>query len=88
MWLNRQRWADHAAVAALAELAGGDISVEHAVQMFAKLGHWSRHAGPAPGMLGCRASPELLAQYGLGTDGRKLNSRGSEPRRAEAALSA
>jgi len=58
------RWADHAAVAALAELAADDISIEHAVQMFAKLGHWSRHAGPAPGMLGCRASPELPAQAG------------------------
>jgi hypothetical protein len=36
-WLNQQRWGDHAAVAWPAELAGGDISSEHAVQTFAKL---------------------------------------------------
>ncbi len=40
------------------------------------------------GTLGCRASPELLPQYGLGTDGRKFQSRGLEPGRAEAAVSA
>jgi hypothetical protein len=31
--------------------------------MFAKFGRWSRHAGPEPGMTGCRASPELLVRY-------------------------
>ena len=76
-WLNLQRWSDHAAVAALAELAGPEIQIEQAVQMFAKFGKWSRHAGPEPGMLGCRASPELLGKYGLGPDGRKLD--GSHP---------
>jgi hypothetical protein len=70
-WLNQQRWADHAAVAALAELAGPEIQIEAAVQMF-KIGRWSRHAGPEPGMTGCRARPELLAKYGLDPDGRKL----------------
>ena len=54
----------------------------------ARLGHWSRHAGPAPGMLGCRASPELLAQSGLGTDAKKLNSRGVGTEKAEAAACA
>jgi hypothetical protein len=54
------------------ELAGGEIPIEQAVKMFARIGKWSRHAGPEPGMLGCRASPELLAQHGLGPDGRKL----------------
>lgn len=39
--------------------------IEQAVQMFAKMGHWSRRAEPEPGMVGCRASPELLALYGL-----------------------
>jgi hypothetical protein len=74
-WLNQQRWADHAAVAALVELATPEIQIEAAVQMFAKIGRWSRHAGPEPGMNGCRASPELLAQYGLSPDGRKLESQ-------------
>jgi hypothetical protein len=50
----------------------GDVQIEQAVRMFAKLGHWSRHAGPAPEMTGCRASPELFARYGLSADGRKL----------------
>ena len=71
-WLNQQRWSDHAAVAALIELAGGQVPIEQAVQMFATFGKWSRHAGPEPGMTGCRASPELLAKYGIGPDGRKL----------------
>jgi hypothetical protein len=69
---NQQRWSDHAAVAALAELASPEIQIEAAVQMFVRLGRWSRHAGPEPGMIGCRASPELLAQYGVAPDGRKL----------------
>jgi uncharacterized protein YdaU (DUF1376 family) len=71
-WLNQQRWADHAAVAMLADMAGAELPIEKAVQMFAKIGHWSRYAGPAPGDIGCKASPELLAQYGIAPDGRKL----------------
>jgi hypothetical protein len=52
------------AVAAFVELAGGEIPIEQAAQMFAKFGKWSRHPGPEPGLLGFRASPELLAKYG------------------------
>lgn len=71
-WLNQQRWSDHAAVSALADLSGAEFPMETAVQMFAKIGYWSRHAGPSPGDPGCRASPELLAQYGLDPYGRKF----------------
>jgi hypothetical protein len=71
-WLNQQRWADHAAVAFLVEQAGHEFPIEQAVKMFTKLGRWSRHAGPEPGQVGCRASAELLAKHGLDPDGRKL----------------
>lgn len=47
-------------------------ALEQAVKHFAKTGHWSRHAGPEPGLTGCRASAELLAKHGLGDDGQKL----------------
>ncbi len=46
------------------------LKIEDAVRMFATTRHWSRHAGPAPGLTGCRAPPALLAQYGLLPDGR------------------
>ena len=71
-WLNQQRWADHAAAAFMVDQAGGDLPIELAVSMFAKIGRWSRHAGPEPGQVGCRASAELLATYGIGPDGRKV----------------
>lgn len=76
-WLGEQRWSDHAATAAL-QLLGGEAAqfpIEDAVKMFAKGGYWSRHAGPAPGLSGCKASAELLAQYGLLPDGRKMPPR-------------
>lgn len=44
--------------------------IEDAVKMFARTRHWSRHAGPAPGLAGCRAPAALLAQFGLLPDGR------------------
>jgi hypothetical protein len=72
-WLSQQRWSDHAAVAA--PQAMGDppqIDLEKIVALYARSGVWSRHAGPEPGLTGCRASPELLAKHGLGPDGRKL----------------
>jgi hypothetical protein len=72
-WLNEQRWADHAAVAALQAM--GDppqLDWEKIVGFYARSGFWSRHAGPEPGLTGCRAPPELLAKHGLGPDGRKL----------------
>lgn len=72
-WLNQQRWNDHAAVAsASASPADEAAQLEDAVRMFARAGRWSRWAGPEPGMMGCRASAELLARHGLGLDGRKL----------------
>jgi hypothetical protein len=46
------------------------LKIEDAVRMFATTRHWSRYAGPAPGLAGCRAPPSLLAQYGLLPDGR------------------
>jgi hypothetical protein len=49
-----------------------EIQIEDAVKSFARFRHWSRHAGPEPGMLGCKASPDLLAKYRLGPDDRKL----------------
>lgn len=73
-WLNQQRWSDHAAIAAMAEMAGGEMPVEDAVKMYAQIGFWSRHAGPSPGQNGCRASPELLAEYGLDAIGRKIET--------------
>lgn len=73
-WLNQQRWADHAAIAFLAEQASVELHIEKAVQMFAKMGFWSKHAGPEPGQSGCKASPELLAKYGIRADGRKLQT--------------
>jgi hypothetical protein len=70
-WLSQQRWADHAAVAAV-EVSTPALAIEDAVKMFAKTRHWSKYAGPEPGMTGCRASPELLARYGLAEDGRMI----------------
>lgn len=75
-WLNQQRWSDHAAVFALQTIGGEaahEMAIEDAVRMFARNGFWSRHAGPAPGLTGCRASAELLAKHGLTIDGRRLD---------------
>jgi hypothetical protein len=70
-WLSQQRWSDHAAIAFLTQDdCGKEFKIEEAVKMFAKNRHWSRFAGPEPGMSGCRASPELLAEFGLKPDGR------------------
>jgi hypothetical protein len=71
-WLNQQRWSDHAEVAGLLNPTTPEMQIEAAVAMYAKLGRWSRFAGPAPGDTGCRASPELLAKHGLMIDGRKI----------------
>jgi hypothetical protein len=68
-FLAQQRFADGVAPAA-AEPASLDIA--EAVKLFARTGHWSRFAGPAPGLAGCRAPPELLARHGLAPDGRAL----------------
>lgn len=71
-WLNGHRWSDHAAVAALQKLGGGEFPIEEAVKMFARNGHWSRHA-PVSDV--SQAPPELLAKYGLLPDGRKMPPR-------------
>jgi hypothetical protein len=68
-WLNEQRWADHAVVAFGSEIRSGKFSIEQAVQVFAKTGHWSRHA-PVSDV--SQAPAELLAKFGLTPDGRKL----------------
>jgi hypothetical protein len=68
-WLNEQRWADHAAIAFVADSESGEFSIEQAIQVFAKTGHWSRHA-PVSDV--SQAPAELLAKFGLMPDGRKL----------------
>jgi hypothetical protein len=75
-WLNERRWSDHAAVAFLVADRDPAVLVEDAVKMWVRLGRWSRFAGPEPGMLGCRASAELLAKYGLDPHGRKIDRSG------------
>lgn len=75
-WLNQQRWSDHAAVAFLVADADPGAQIEAAVKMFARLGRWSRFAGPEPGQTGCRASAELFAKYGMDPDGRKIDRSG------------
>jgi hypothetical protein len=42
--------------------------------MFTKVSNWSRYVGPEPGMTGCRASPELLAEYRIAPDGPKIRA--------------
>lgn len=73
-WLNQNRWSDHAAVAFLMAEADPAVQIEAAVKMYAKQRFWSKHAGPEPGQMGCRASAELLAKYGLQIDGRKIET--------------
>jgi hypothetical protein len=57
---------------ALSHAPAPQLAIEDAVKMFAGTRVWSRHAGPEPGLAGCRASPELLARYGLLPDGRAM----------------
>src|SRR5690348_18186972 len=67
---NEQRWAHHAAVAFISDPQnGGEFSIEQAVQVFAKTGHWSRHA-PVSDV--SQAPPDVLAKFGLTPEGRKL----------------
>lgn len=71
-WLNQKRWSDHAAVAFMVAEQDPEKQLEAAVSMWARMGRWSRYAGPEPGVVGCRASAELLAKHGLGVDGLRL----------------
>jgi uncharacterized protein YdaU (DUF1376 family) len=69
-WLNQARWSDHAAVAMLAAMAQETPearlkALESVVAFYARTGVWSRHAGPGPGQIGCRAPAELLAKHGI-----------------------
>lgn len=47
------------------ERAAVPVDWDAAIAMFARSGHWSRHAGPEPGMGGCRAPRDLLAKHGI-----------------------
>lgn len=49
-----------------------ELPIEQAVKFYAKTRKWSRHAGPEPGLTGCRAPPEMLEKYGLLPDGRPV----------------
>ena len=70
-FLAQRRFADEA-VAPSPE-APAELDIAEAVKLFSRTGHWSRFAGPAPGLAGCRAPPDLLARHGLAPDGRPLN---------------
>ncbi|MDR3468823.1 MAG: hypothetical protein P4M07_23075 [Xanthobacteraceae bacterium] len=69
-FLAQHRFADEAA--APPSEAPAELDVAEAVKLYARTGHWSRFAGPAPGLAGCRAPPDLLARHGLAPDGRPL----------------
>jgi len=73
-WLNRECWNDELPVAQVTIGTTDQMEIEAAVKMFARIGIWSRYAGPEPGLTGCRASPDLLAKYGFRADGRKLDA--------------
>lgn len=70
-WLNKECWNDEHPTGVLSPGTSDQMEIEQAVKMFAKIGVWSRYAGPEPGLTGCRASTELLSKYGLAPDGRR-----------------
>lgn len=75
-FLNQERWADQpAGSAASLGASSPEINIEDVVKFYATSGIWSRFAGPAPGLQGCRAPPELLARYGIASDGRRLETQ-------------
>ena len=56
------------------------LTIEQAVEQWARFGRWSRHAPCSePGTPGCTAPPELLAKHGIGPDGRKLPELAPRP---------
>jgi len=77
-YLAQARFADEAAPESA---PARELDIAEAVKLFARTGHWSRFAGPAPGLAGCRASAELLARFELAPDGRRLTS--TSPQREE-----
>lgn len=59
------------------ERAAAPIDWDAVISMFARGGHWSRYAGPEPGMGGCRAPPDLLAKHGIdAATGHKIKKAG------------
>lgn len=69
-WVRRSlEYAPRAAPQAVSHIPIERMTIEEAVQMFAKHGHWSRRA-PVSDI--CQAPPELLAKYGMLPDGRKI----------------
>lgn len=68
-YLGQARFADEAAPE---QAPARELDIAEAVKLYARTGHWSRFAGPAPGLNGCRAAPDLLARFGLSPDGRRL----------------
>lgn len=67
-WLSQQRWSDHAAVSFVGDIPQ-KMTMEQAIEQFAKLGSWSRHA-PINDI--SQAPAELLAKHGLLPDGRRV----------------
>lgn len=62
-WLNQSLWTDYGAPSAASAADGvgqEDQSFWAAVeQAYRNIGIWSRHAGPKPGVQGCRAPPDV-----------------------------
>lgn len=59
------------------ERAAAVIDWDSTVKMFARQGVWSRHAGPEPGMTGCRAPADVLAKYEIDpATGTKIRKAG------------
>ncbi|NGX96065.1 MAG: hypothetical protein G4V63_12830 [Candidatus Afipia apatlaquensis] len=62
-WLRDKRWQDYG------DQLGGDteapIDWDAIIKLKATIGIWSRHAGPEPGQIGCRAPADVLQKYGL-----------------------
>lgn len=61
-WLRDRRWRDYGQQ--IAE-QGAPFDWEAVVKLKATIGVWSKHAGPEPGAVGCRAPAEILQKYGL-----------------------
>lgn len=61
-WLRDKRWRDYGQ-----QIAEQDAPFdwEAVVKLKATIGVWSKHAGPEPGAVGCRAPAEILQKYGL-----------------------
>ncbi|WP_461314570.1 hypothetical protein [Bradyrhizobium embrapense] len=58
--------------------AGAAINWDATVAMYARnQSHWPRHAGPGPGLTGCRAPADVLARHGIdAATGNKIRKAG------------